>query len=32
MTFTNRPYTNVLKNSLSDAKLYYLNIQDYFKL
>ncbi len=31
MLFTERPYTNVLKGSPSDAKLNYFNILDYFK-
>lgn len=31
MMYTDKPYTNILKGSLSDAKLKYLNIRDYFK-
>ena len=30
MAFTNKTYTNILKNGLSDAKLKYFNVKDYF--
>jgi hypothetical protein len=30
MIYTDKPYTNILKGSLSDAKLKYFNIRDYF--
>lgn len=30
MIFNKRPYTNVLKNTLSDAKLKYFNVKNYF--
>jgi hypothetical protein len=31
MAFTNKTYTNILKNGLSDAKLKYFNVKDYFE-
>lgn len=31
MLYTEKPYTNILKGSLSDAKLKYLNIRNYFE-
>ena len=31
MIYTDKPYTNILKGSLSDAKLRYFNIRDYFQ-
>jgi hypothetical protein len=31
MIYTDKPYTNILKGSLSDAKLKYFNIRDYFQ-
>ena len=30
MAFTNKSYTNILKGSLSDAKLKYFNVKNYF--
>jgi hypothetical protein len=29
MVFTDKTYTNILKNGLSDAKLKYFNVKDY---
>ena len=31
MVYTEKQYTNVLNNSLSDAKLKYFNVKKYFK-
>jgi hypothetical protein len=31
MIYTDKPYTNILKGSHSDAKLKYFNIRDYFQ-
>lgn len=31
MTYTEKPHTNILKGSLSDAKLKYFSTKDYFK-
>ena len=30
MIYTNKPYTNILKGSVTDAKLKYFNMKDYF--
>ena len=31
IVFTHKTYTNILKSSLSDAKLKYFNVKDYFE-
>ncbi len=30
MFYTDKPYTNILKGSITDAKLKYFNMKDYF--
>jgi hypothetical protein len=30
MVYTDKPYTNILKGSITDAKLKYFNMKDYF--
>lgn len=32
MSYNGKPYTNILKNTNSDAKLKYLNIKDFFQI
>lgn len=31
MTYSDKPYTNILKGTVSDAKLKYLDIRNYFE-
>ena len=31
MIYSDKPYTNILKSNVSDAKLKYFNMKDYFK-